>query len=60
MPRHIKSVTLNGIVCIHSVRHVRRTAHPVPRIGHTVNRMEHLIHCQYPIFNVLLGIVPLC
>ena len=34
MDGHIKSVTFNGIVCIH----------PVRRIEHPVHSMEHLLH----------------
>ena len=41
MSRHIKSVTLNGIVCIHRVRH---TVHPVRCIEHPVLRIEHPVH----------------
>ena len=49
MARHIKSVTLNGVLCIHHVRHLE----------HTVHCMEHPVHRKYPNVYVLLAIVPI-
>ena len=48
MSTHIKSVTLNGIVRIHRVRHARQTAHPVRSIEHPVHCMEHPVQRKYP------------
>ena len=52
MSRHMKSVTLNGIVCIHHVHHtehtVHRSEHPVHHIEHTVCRREHPVHRVHP------------
>ena len=50
MAKHIKGVTLNGIVCIYLVS---RTEHPVHRIEHPVHYIEHPVHRKYPIVYVL-------
>ena len=43
MARHIKSFTLNGVVCIHYARHIEHSVccieHPVPRMEHPVDLM---------------------
>ena len=52
----IKSVTLNGIVCINRVRRIK---HPVHRIEHPVCQMEHRVHRKYPIMYILIGVVPI-
>lgn len=42
--RHIKSVALNGIVCIGCVHCVHRIGHPICCTEHRVRRMKHPVH----------------
>ena len=58
MSRHIKSVTLNGSVCIHFVQRLHCTIeHLLHGIVHILRRIEHPVHHKYPIIYALLGVV---
>ena len=59
MSRHIKSVTLNGIVCIHRVHRASRTKHPVHRLEQLVHSIEYHVHRNYHIMYVILDVVPI-
>ena len=56
MSRHIKSVTLNRIVCVHRLHGIE---HLLSCIEHFLRCMEHPVHRKYPIMYFLLGAVPI-